>query len=139
MARKIRLTDAQFAVLEQLWGSGPQTIRQLTAALYPAEKASEYATIQKLIEQLEEKRCVHRDRSRMTHVVRPVVDRTDLIDSQLQDITEKLCGGSLTPVLMRLVERCSLTSKQRALLSSLLNSDECDTKGKDPGKRNGDK
>ncbi len=52
-ADRIRLTEAEFAVLEPLWQFGPQTIRQLTARLYPSETVSDYATVQKLLDSLE--------------------------------------------------------------------------------------
>ena len=66
--RRIALTDAEFAVLEPLWQGGPLTIRQLTAAVYPRQTVSDYATVQKLLERLEAKRCVRRDRARQAHV-----------------------------------------------------------------------
>lgn len=129
MARQIRLTDAQFAVLERLWRTGPQTIRQLTAELYPTQTASDYATVQKLVEQLEEKRCVKRDRSRMAHVFSATTSRTDLIDSQLQAITNKLCDGSFTPLLLRLVEGNKLSQHERNELAKLLQAPRSDKQG----------
>ena len=94
----MRLTDAEFAVLEPLWQHGPQTIRQLTARLYPGESVSDYATVQKLLERLEAKGCVRRDRSGLAHVFHAAVERAALIDDQLQDIADRLCAGSLLPV-----------------------------------------
>ena len=119
-ARRVRLTDAEFAVLEPLWRSGPQTIRQLTAALYPEQSVSDYATVQKLLERLETKRCVRRDRSHAAHVFRAVIEREALIDGQLQEIADKLCDGSLVPVLNQLVRRTRLSAKDREQLRKLL-------------------
>jgi len=120
MSTRIRLTDAQFAVLETLWCLGPQTIRKLTATLYPSQTTSDYATVQKLLEQLEEKSCVGRDRSHLAHVFKATVVREDLIDSQLRDLADKLCDGSITPVLMRLVEGSKLSNRERDSLRKLL-------------------
>ncbi|HEV3303236.1 MAG TPA: BlaI/MecI/CopY family transcriptional regulator [Planctomycetaceae bacterium] len=120
MPARIRLTEAQFAVLEGLWLHGPQTIRQLMAAIYPAQSKSDYATVQKLLEQLEEKGCAHRDRSKMPHVFCAAVDRGDLIDAQLREMANRLCDGSLTPVLMHLVEDAKLTKRDRDTLRRLL-------------------
>jgi predicted transcriptional regulator len=39
-------------VLEPLWRDGSQTIRQLTAAIYPRQSVSDYATVQKLLDRL---------------------------------------------------------------------------------------
>ncbi len=120
MAAKIRLTEAQFAVLEALWRDGPQTIRQLTATLYPPQTTSDYGTVQKLLEQLEEKGCATRDRSEMAHVFSATADQGDLIDAQLQEMAERLCDGSLTPVLMHLVEGARLSKRDRETLRRLL-------------------
>ncbi len=120
MAARIRLTEAQFTVLEALWQDGPQTIRQLTATLYPSQTTSDYATVQKLLEQLEEKGCAARDRAKMAHVFRAAVERGDLIDAQLQEMAQRLCDGSLTPVLMHLVEGGKLTKRERDTLRRLL-------------------
>jgi predicted transcriptional regulator len=123
MARaRIRLTDAEFAVIEPLWHAGPQTIRQLTARLYPEQSASDYATVQKLLERLEAKRCVKRDRSGLAHVFRAVVEREDLIDQQLQQIADRLCEGSLVPVLNQLMQRVKLSRAEREELSKLLDA-----------------
>ena len=56
------VTDAELAVLQVLWEQGPATIRQLTDRLYPEGKTSHYATVQKLLERLQAKGCVSRDR-----------------------------------------------------------------------------
>ncbi len=118
--RNVRLTDAEFAVLEPLWEEGPQTIRQLTARLYPEQSTSDYATVQKLLERLEGKECVARDRTESPHVFRAVVAREDLIDDHLQQIADRLCDGSLVPVLHQLVGAMPLSRRQRADLQKLI-------------------
>jgi predicted transcriptional regulator len=105
-----------------LWLSGPQTIRQLTARLYPAQSTSDYATVQKLLGRLERKRCVKRDRRGLAHVFRAAVAREDLIDEQLREIADRLCDGSLVPVLSQLVRRVSLSRADREELRKLLDA-----------------
>jgi len=109
-------------VLELLWHEGPQTIRQLTARLYPGQSTSDYATVQKLLERLEAKRCVKRDRSALAHVFRATIARERLIDEQLQQIADRLCDGSLVPVLNQLVRQVPLSRDELAELKELLDS-----------------
>jgi BlaI family penicillinase repressor len=130
--RRIHLTEAEFAVLEPLWQFGPQTIRQLTARLYPGESVSDYATVQKLLERLETKRTVVRDRSALAHVFSAAVKREDLIDDQLQDIADRLCDGSLVPVLNQLVRRVSLSQAERQQLRKLLETHPRRSSGERP-------
>ena len=61
------VTDAELAVLQVLWDDGPATIRQLTDVLYPGGGTAQYATVQKLLDRLEAKGFVHRDRSAAAH------------------------------------------------------------------------
>ena len=130
--RRIHLTEAEFAVLEPLWQYGRQTIRQLTARLYPGESVSDYATVQKLLERLETKRTVVRDRSALAHVFSAAVKREDLIDDQLQDIADRLCDGSLVPVLNQLVRRVSLSQSERQELRKLLETHSRRSSGERP-------
>jgi len=120
----LHITDAEFAVLEALWQSGPQTIRELTARLYTAVSVSNYATVQKLLERLAAKSCVRRDRSGHAHVFRATRERGDLIGSELRQVADKLCEGSLTPVLLHLVQASKLTKGERATLRNLLDDAE---------------
>ena len=126
--RRLTITDAEFAVLEALWEAGPQTIRELTLGLYPQGSVSDYATVQKLLERLEGKGCVRRDRSRHAHLFQAARERADLLDSQLKQVADKLCEGSLAPVLMHLVQATNLSKRQREALRQLL--DDADAKAK---------
>src|SRR5262249_24119933 len=97
------VTDAELAVLQVLWDQGPAPIRALTDVLYPDGGTAHYATVQKLLERLEAKGCVSRDRAGAVHSFTATLDRDELIGRRLRDVAEKLCGGSLTPLLTNLV------------------------------------
>jgi len=115
-----RLPAAELAVLEILWRVGQATIRQLTDELYPGGSTSDYATVQKLIERLEGKGGVWRDRSGFAHQFCPAVERSEVLDQQLRDVAERLCEGSLTPLLMHLVQGARLSKGDRDQLRQLL-------------------
>lgn len=117
-----RVTDAELAVLRVLWNSEPATIRQITDALYPEGSSSEYGTVQKLLERLESKGCVERDRTGYAHQFRSVVDRSELTDDGLQALAKKLWDGSLAPVLMHLVKDRKLSRADRDELRALLSA-----------------
>jgi predicted transcriptional regulator len=106
MARRGQdITEAELGILRDLWRQGPATIRSLTDVLYPDGGTSAYATVQKLLERLETKGHVSRQRGEGPHVFHPVTQREDLIDRRLSEMAETLCGGSLAPLITRLVER----------------------------------
>ena len=127
------VTDAELAVLQVLWDQGPATIRQLTEAIYPDGGPAYYATVQKLLERLEGKDCIRRERAAGPHVFSAVLSPEELIGRRLQAMAEKLCGGSLTPLLTHLVKAERLTAKQRQELRALI--DELDEKSRRTARR----
>jgi predicted transcriptional regulator len=120
------VSDAELAVLQVLWERGAATIRQLTDELYPPGDESQYATVQKLLERLERKEYVARDRSGHAHVFRAVVDRDTLVGQRLRTVAEKLCGGMMAPLLTHLVRAEALSNEERRELRALI--DELDRK-----------
>src|SRR5262249_13197793 len=116
------VTDAELRVLDALWELGPSTIRRLTDHLYPGGGQSAYATVQKLLDRLEEADCVARDRSAMTHVFVAALSRDDVIGGQLRAVAERLCGGSVTPLLTHLLKTEALSDEDRKELRKLLNA-----------------
>jgi len=114
------ITDAELAVLQVLWDQGPCNIRQITGELYPDGRAAHYATVQKLLERLEAKECVLRDRAGAIHSFTAAIDRDELIGRRLQSVAEKLCGGSWTPLLTHLVQNQKLSVQDRQALRNLI-------------------
>src|SRR5436305_6235865 len=107
------ITDAELGVLQMLWDTGPATIRQLTDALYPGGGVAQYATVQKLLERLEAKGSVRRDRSAAVHVFAPVLGREELIGRRVRAVAEQLCGGSVTSLLTHLVQTTRMSARER--------------------------
>lgn len=122
MARRPQdVTDAELEVLRALWELHATTIRALTDRLYPGGGASEYATVQKLLERLEDKGHVtHRTEGRQ-NVYAARVGRDDLVARRLRDTADSLCDGSLTPLLTHLVNAGGLSSDELGELRRLVN------------------
>src|SRR5271156_2623847 len=101
--QKEDVTEAELALLQSLWDDGPATIRQLVERVYEERGTSVYATVQKLLDRLEGKEFVTRDRRASVHVFDAAVDRDQLIGRRLRAVADALCGGSLSPLLTHLV------------------------------------
>jgi predicted transcriptional regulator len=117
---EVDVTDAELALLTALWDHGSAPIRRLAELVYGDAGPSAYATVQKLLERLERKRCVSRDRSGSVHVFAAAVERDELIGRRLRAVADSLCGGSFTPLLTHLVEGEGLSAKDRDELRSLI-------------------
>jgi len=118
----INVTEAELAVLEVIWESGASTIRQITDAIYEAGTTSEYATVQKLLDRLQAKGCVSKSKRSHAHTFGARVSREDLIGTGLETLAEKLCGGSLTPLLIHLTDNAKLSAEERAQLRELIDN-----------------
>src|SRR5438105_10212278 len=97
------VTPTELAVLQVLWQAGQASRRQVADALYPGGGDSHYATVQKLLERLEAKRFAAHRREGGGLLFRATVDRDGLIGRRLRDVADKLCDGSVTPLLTHLV------------------------------------
>lgn len=125
MPRKpVDVTGMELAILETLWEKRSATIRQITEELYTEGTTGEYGTVQSLLERLEAKGYVRRDRSSFAHVFNAKVERSDLIGQRLEDLVEKLCGGSWTPMLIHLAQGTKLSARDRKMLRKLLRDSE---------------
>jgi predicted transcriptional regulator len=114
------VTDAELAVLQVLWERGPASRRQLTDRLYPGGSPAYYTTVQKLLERLETKGYVAQVESPGALTFRAVISRDELINRRLLEMAEKLCEGSITPLLMNLVRSNRLTTKELHELRTLI-------------------
>ncbi|MCA9190993.1 MAG: BlaI/MecI/CopY family transcriptional regulator [Planctomycetales bacterium] len=112
--KRIEVSEYELSVLGCLWHRGEATIREIADDVYghPAD-AVQYATAQKLLERLEAKKCVRRDRRSHKHLFKALVAREELIDNSLDSLASKLCAGSLNTLFLRLAGKVKLTGEER--------------------------
>jgi len=114
-------TDAELAILKLLWEREPLTAREIREQLYPGGSPSDHATVQKLLQRLEQKKLVARDRSSFAHVFRSSVTREALAGNQLEALAAKLTDGSMVPFVLHAVSSKKLTPEERSEIRRLLN------------------
>ena len=114
------VTDAELAVLEVLWTQGPSSRRQIADVLYPGGQPAHYTTVQKLLERLESKGHVACRAETPVRTFAATVSRDELISRRLLDVADKLCEGSLTPLLMNLVRAKPLSERELKELRELV-------------------
>lgn len=123
MGKKLpRVSDAELAVLKLLWERDVVTARQVRDVLYPGGTPSDHGTVQKLLQRLEAKRLVARDRSGFAHKFRARVSRDELLGSELRQLAEKMADGSLVPLITQAVSAEKLSAEERRALRRLLDS-----------------
>ncbi len=115
-----RLTNAELAIMELLWERSPLTARQVREQLYDDSKTSQHGTVQRLLQSLEEKGFVNRDRSLGVHLFSVIVSREAYGGLQLESLAEKLTGGSIAPLLTHLLDQQKLDKTEIKRLRKLL-------------------
>src|SRR5258707_14394626 len=107
------ISDGELAVMQALWDRKAASIRQLADALYPGGDHAHYTTVQKQLERLETKGYVTRDRGQHVHTFAAAVGRDELLGRRIRAAGDKLCGGSLVPLLSHLARARELTEQER--------------------------
>lgn len=115
-----KLTNAELAVMELLWESERLTARQIREKLYDDAKKSQHGTVQRLLQSLEEKGFISRDRSLGVHLFAALISRAAYGGLQLESLAEKLTGGSIAPLLTHLLDEKKLGKAEINRLRKLL-------------------
>lgn len=69
------LANAELAVMDLLWQNDRMTARQIREQLYTDTTKAQHGTVQRLLQRLEDKGFVERDRSLAIHFFSPLVSR----------------------------------------------------------------
>lgn len=114
------VTDAELSVLAYLWDQGPAVVREIAHTIYAANTPAYHATVNSLLDQLEAKGFVARDRSAHAHKFTATVERAELVGTQLQQLADSHFDGALTPMLLTLVDQVKLSQRDRDAIRRLI-------------------
>ena len=121
MAKKLdQITDGELAILRVLWQHGVATTREIAEAVYPEVTDPKMASVQKLIERMEGKGCVERDRSERAHRFRALVGQEEFLRSRLQSLADRVCDGELVNLMTTLVRSKGISRDERQQLRKLI-------------------
>lgn len=118
------VTDAELLVLEYLWEHDTSIVREIAFGIYSDNTPAFHATVNSLLDQLEKKQFVVRDRSGVAHRFSAAVERADLVKSQLQEIADSHFDGALAPMLLSLVDRIKLGRRDRDAIRKIIDKIE---------------
>jgi BlaI family transcriptional regulator, penicillinase repressor len=106
------VTDGELSILEVIWEQGTPTTRDIAAAVYEKVSDSKMASVQKLLERLETKGCVSRDRRERAHRFGAMVSREDFLRHRLQGLADRHCDGAIVPLVTTLLRSKKGLSKK---------------------------
>lgn len=117
---RIRPTPGEWEILQALWKLGPATVR----AVHEEIGAGHYNTTLKLMQILAEKGLVARDEEARAHVYKAAVGREALQGDAVEDVLERVFGGSAAELMQRALERRKLKKRELEELRRMIDSYE---------------
>lgn len=95
-----RPTDAELAILQVLWESGPSTVRQVQEVLQETRPKG-YTTVLKLLQIMLGKKLVQRDASSWSHVYSTVQPAEQTQRQLVGDLLSRAFRGSTSQLVMQ--------------------------------------
>ncbi|MEK7727203.1 MAG: BlaI/MecI/CopY family transcriptional regulator [candidate division KSB1 bacterium] len=124
MAKKIKLAEAEWDIMEGVWNHGGQvTVREVQDALYPkAEKA--YTTTQTIMNILVTKGFLKRKKIGMVNFYVPKVSRALAAQHEARTLVSRIFNGSMGALATYLVDSGELTPEELQRLKDLIAAKE---------------
>ena len=117
--QQVRLTDAEWQVMECLWAGAPMSGREVTQTLEPKTGWSR-STILTLLSRLEAKGAVAGNSEGGKKLFSPLLGREDAALQETETFLDKVYHGSLSLMVSALTQRQALSPEEIRQLHQLL-------------------
>jgi predicted transcriptional regulator len=119
--RQMEITAAELSVMEVLWERPDgATVREIVLAVYGRHEHSLHGGVKSFLDRLQEKGYIKVDKSGYAHRFFSAAAREKFVGGLLKQIADSHFGGSLTPLLLTLIEQAGLSTKQRAAIEKMI-------------------
>src|ERR1700749_1456951 len=120
------IPDSELDVLKVLWDRGQATVREVLETLREAGRQWSYATVATLLDRLETKGVITRDRSELAFVYRPVNSSQEVRQKRVSNLVDKLYQGEPGLLVLHLLKAHPLDPKQAEEVRALLDQMNAD-------------
>ena len=114
-----RISGAESRIMEALWRCGPLTPEGVVAEVGEAAGWVP-GTVKTLITRLLRKKAIEGRREANGYFYRPLISREAYVQSESQNLVDRLFGGEVAPLVAHFAEHRALTPKDIAHLKSLI-------------------
>jgi BlaI family penicillinase repressor len=115
----MKLTDAEWQIMNALWQEHPATARQIMERL-PAGVSWAYTTIKTMLTRLVEKQAVGEVKQGNTSVYEPLVSQQKARLSAFRSLLDQAFDGAIGPLVHFLAEEKQLTAREKKELREIL-------------------
>ena len=104
-------TATELEILSVIWELDAATVREVHERLN-AQKPTGYTTVLKLLQLMDEKGLVERDKTNRAHVYRAKTKQTETGKQMLGDVLRKVFGGSALKLVQQVLETETTTKEE---------------------------
>jgi len=122
------LTPLELEIMKVLWATGPGGVQAVRDALAPRRKLA-YTTVQTMLNILHRKGKVKRALKDRAYYYKPTVSRSQFARHAVNDVIDRLFGGSAESLVMSLLETKRLTPEKLTRLNQLLEESQEESDG----------
>ena len=113
-------TELELEILKVMWRIGPATVRQVRDEL-AAVRDLAYTSVMTMMTIMAGKGYVQRSKSGRSYVYQASYQKQRTSRSMLQDIVDRVFGGSTTAVMQHLLETSEIDDEELKQIRSLIN------------------
>ncbi len=124
----MKLTEAEWQIMNALWEDWPATARQVADRL-PEHVNWAYTTIKTMLTRLAEKTVVKEAKKGSIGIYEPILTRHNARRSALKTLANQAFDGAFGPLMHFLLEDQKLSSRQRQQLLQVLQPNQSRKKG----------
>jgi predicted transcriptional regulator len=124
MASRPNPTEAELAILRELWALGSATVRQVHEALASRGSSVGYTTVLKLLQIMTEKGLVRCDRATRTHVFRPAVEQSQTQRQLVADLLRRAFDNSARQLVVQALSAKKVSKAELGEIRRLIDQAE---------------
>ncbi len=122
----IKLSEAEWKVMNYLWEEAPRTIMQITNHFKETTGWTKH-TVMTFLRRMEEKGAVHYEEGERAKLFYPDIEKTEAAFQETEEFLDKVFNGRLGLMLNTMVERKSLSGEEITELYEILKRAEEDS------------
>lgn len=128
VARKSKLTPAEWEIMQAVWDlDRAVSVREILEHLFPdGEKA--YTTVQTVMNTLERKKLLKRQKTGMVNFYEPTYGRDELTRGEMDSLVTRVFGGSIPALANSLVSLDDVGLEELAEIRKLIQQRERELK-----------
>lgn len=118
-AKPERISEAEYAVMEVLWGASPATAADVSDAL-AQNRGWSLATVKTLLGRLVQKQAISASPDGRRYLYAPLIERSDYIGTESKRLVDRLFGGRAASLVAHLADQEALTEDDLTEIEALL-------------------